>query len=485
MAEQGRNVTNSSAVANNGGRDDVSEQELMELQLTDIAHGGVCVGRQDDGRVVFVRGGIPGERVQVRMTESKKRFRSAVVENVVEASPHRCEHPWPAGAAGVTGAADFGHIDLDFQRALKGAVVATQVKRIGGEALAEQLAGWDLTALGIGFSEGFSVDFSEGRPHTASAAAVVASGSHAGDAHASDVAGPGWHTRTRFDVVKMETGVGMYREHSHELVRLADMPLAVRELTLLDLFGSSWDHAIVPGTRLHVVAPASGENVVVTLANPAKGVHALVASPERIALAASEQPYVLHERASDGSDLYEYDLSPAGFWQVHHAAPSALLSRVMPAAGLAGGERVLELFAGAGLFSLPVARAIGKRGELLTLEGSEQAVADAAGNLARYPWAHAHQSWIDARAVRRALDQVQPELVIADPPRSGLGRASAQAIALADGVQRMILISCDPAAMARDAGVFTAAGWIVKSCEVLDLFPHTHHVETLMLMSRV
>ncbi|MDD7466033.1 MAG: TRAM domain-containing protein [Actinomycetaceae bacterium] len=522
----------------------IHEGQLVDLRLNDIAHGGLCVGRQSDGQVVFVRGGIPGEYVRVRITERKKRFRLAVVENVLEASPHRREHLWPAGAAGASGAADFGHISLDFQRELKGRVVATQVERIGGDALAQQLAGRDMSARSIepDGDGGAQVpdDCAGGDGSTAEKSGTVEGrgtqeylgiarerahldGGYARlDGDCADLdedsarpAGAGWHTRTRFDVVKMETGVGMYREHSHELIPLADMPLAVRELESLDLFGNLWDRIITPGTRLHVVAPASGANVVVALARAPKGARArvnksrreavwvlpsrpscssqldtlsgvseLAALPERIDLAATEKPYRLRERASDGHTLYEYDLSPSGFWQVHSSAPSALLSRVMRAAELAGGERVLELFAGAGLFSLPVARAIGKSGQLLTLEGSESAVADAVGNLAHYPWAHAHQSWIDAQAVRHALEQVHPELVIADPPRAGLGIATAQVIAQDRGVQRVMLVSCDPAAMARDVGVFAAAGWSIESFEVLDLFPHTHHVETVILLSR-
>ncbi|MDY5588423.1 MAG: TRAM domain-containing protein [Arcanobacterium sp.] len=443
----------------------------LELDLTDIAHGGLCVGRAGDGRVVFARGGIPGERVRVQIMRAKKRFATAVVQQVLRAVPQRIAHPWPAGAAGATGAADFGHIDLDFQRELKGRVIRTQVERIGGAELAEQLADMELTAR--------SID-----PRGEAEAK-----------HHGGTLGPGWHTRTRFDVVKLPTGVGMYREHSHELIPLDSMPLAVGELESLGVCGAAWDSVIAPSTRLHVVAPASGPNAIVILGeherrgngHRASGAPPIGAELRRIGdgvVILEESDGVLHERASDGRELYDYDLAPAGFWQIHHRAPSALLTRVMRGAQLAGGERVLELFAGAGLFSLPMARAIGAQGRLLTLEGSERAVANGVSNLSRYPWAQARQAWIDARTVRQALAEARPELVIADPPRAGLGIDCAREIAVDSAVQRVVLVSCDPAAMARDTGVFAHAGWRVRSCEVLDLFPHTHHIETVCLLTR-
>lgn len=453
-----------------------------DLELKDIAHGGVCVGRGSDGRVVFVRGGIPGELVRVRIVNEKKKFTRGFVSDVLEASPHRIDHPWAVGAAGETGAADFGHIELSWQRELKGQVIRTQIERVGGVALAQQMADMSVTPIGID-----------------SAAEAVA-----------DTRKAGWHTRTRFDVIKMETGVGMYREHSHDLLQLTSMPLAVRELEELELFGALWDEVLEPGERLHVVAPASGPNVIVlpeqklifpraAFSSGALSSKNGVLSEEDVAnMSASDfaasiegihdfltAPAMrLHERASDDHDIFDYDISPNGFWQIHYRAPSALLREVMGAARVQVGDRVLELFAGAGLFSVPLARAVGGAGALLTLEGSDAAVADAQENLRQYPWVDARQAWIGGREIAEALDEVKPSIVLADPPRAGLGVHCARVLANAHYLQRVVLVSCDPAAMARDAGVFAQAGWRVESFTALDIFPHTHHVETVVLMSR-
>ena len=421
----------------------------LELEITGIAHGGFGVGRTDDGLAAFVRGAIPGERVRAEVWEQKTRFVKATAVAVLEASEYRVTHPWPLGAAGETGAADFGHIALDFQRELKRRVILEQAQRIGGGRLAEQLEGFDM------------------RPKALERPLVSMS--------ASD-SGYGWHTRTRVDVVKLRRGVGMYREHSHELLPLTHMPLAVSELDSLGLWGGSsassrhWDELIKPGTRLRVVAPASGANVV------AAANHAWTSARHELSGRISE-------RASDGERIYDYELSPTGFWQIHYGAPSALLTRVMRGTQAQSGMRVLELFSGAGLFSLPLARAIGEHGQLLSIEGSDVAVQDARRNLRELPWAQARQGWIDERSVRDGLDELDPDVVVVDPPRAGLGIKGARELA-ASNARRVVLVSCDPAAMARDAGALVEGGWQLASAEALDLFPHTHHIETILTLVR-
>ncbi|MDV6239003.1 TRAM domain-containing protein [Trueperella bernardiae] len=392
----------------------------MLLEITDIGHGGVGIARHE-GQVVFVRGAIPGERVESELTASRSRYLTAVVCEVIEASPERVAHPWPDGAAGVTGAADFGHITLEGQRALKERVVLGNLRRIGGQELYE-------TALGLGFSVA-AVDDTDG-----------------------------WGSRTRFDVVKLKRGVGMYREGTNELAAITSMPLALPELERL-IFDPAWDRVIAPGTRLHVVGPASGEDVVVA--------DRVYAAPGR------EAAGHIWERAATEADVYDYRVSAAGFWQVHTRAPSTLLRAVMGAAAVSPGESVLELFSGAGLFTVPLAKAVGDAGRVRAIEGSQRAVTDATANLAGMPWASASAARIDERTAAK----VSADAVVADPPRAGLGKKTASALAKAEA--RIVLVSCDPAAMARDVAELVAGGKTVESMAAFDIFPHTHHVEVV------
>lgn len=399
----------------------------MRLEIYDIGHGGVGVGRHD-GRVVFVRGALPGETVDVDVTARRSKFWNAVVTNVIDPSPLRVDHPWPDGAAGRTGSADFGHVSRAGQLELKTSVIRQNVRRIGGEALAEELED-----LGLSVRSVDDVD--------------------------------GWGTRTRFEVTKLETGVGMYLEKTNDLVSIDEMPLAVPDLVDLDLFGGAWDEVIEPGTRIKAVAPASGENVIV-----ANGVWR--APGERA------EPHVW-ERASTDTQIYDYRLSAGGFWQVHERAPSTLLLAVLDGADVRPGEHVAELFSGAGLFTYPLALAVGESGTVFAFEGSAQAVDDARYNLRNTPWARA--------SVRRIGPTIAPEIgradvIVADPPRAGLGKQTAAALA-ALPARRIVLVSCDPAAMARDVAQLRANGRHVVAVDAIDIFPHTHHVEIVTVLN--
>lgn len=398
----------------------------IELDITDVAHGGVCVGRFD-GRVVFVRGALPGERVRATVTKQRSKLWNAVVVDVIEASPHRVNHPWPDGGAGQTGAADLGHATLEYQRELKSEVLANVVRRIGGEELEAHVR----AGAGIPLVEGI------------------------GD-------GDGWGTRTRIDLVKMDSGFGMFREQSHDLVSLDSMPLAVPDLAHF-VFGQDWDDSFAPGTRVRAVSPSSGENVLFTD-------HGAFVAPGDVGDDA------VWESVSDRDHLYDYRVNGGGFWQIHYKAPAELLIRVLAGAKLSAGMSVLELFAGAGLFSVPLARAVGETGSFESVEGTKAAVHDARQNLVDYPWAHARAGQIDG-----GLSDVSADVVVADPPRSGLGVALAQTLGKSEA-ERIVLVSCDPASMARDVSKMVESGRQVISMKALDIFPHTHHFEVVTVL---
>lgn len=409
----------------------------MRLEIHDIGHGGVGIARHD-GRVVFVRGALPGEVVDAEVTAEKSKFLNAVVTDVIEPSEYRVEHPWPDGAAGRTGAADFGHVSIEGQLALKTAVVQQNIRRIGGAELAKELTEQLGQVDGVGES-------------------VSVRGVDRGD---------GWGTRTRFEVTKMDSGVGMYLEKTNDLVPIHEMPLAVPELADLDVWGSAWDASIEPGTRVKVVAPASGPNVVVT--------------DEAWAAPGEPAEQYVWERATTTDQIFDYRLSASGFWQVHESAPSTLLRAVLDGAQAAPGERVAELFSGAGLFTLPLALAVGESGSVHAYEGSKRAVADARYNLRDTPWARADVRRIDPRIAGEIADA---DVVVADPPRSGLGKQTAAKLAQLRA-RTIVLVSCDPAAMARDVAQLVANGRHAVSIDAIDIFPNTHHVEIVTVLDR-
>lgn len=439
-------------------------EENLELRITDIAHGGYGVAREN-GQVIFVGGAIPGEKVRVQIFERKRRFAKAVVQEVLEAAPERIENPWPAGGVAYTGAADFAHIALSMQRELKAQVVAAQLRKIGGEIITAQLADLPLVVEAVDSSDG-------------------------------------WGSRSRIDLVKMPQGFGMYRAHSHELLPLKEMPLADARIESLDLWGEAWDKYVPVGVKVRAVASSGGDIRLAVgkkvYSAPGKRAAKIVREqvllpeqqaqpqPQRIPAQAGQmqsQSQIQQAQAgqpdSSPQKNYRYALDAAGFWQVHREAPRTLIMAVQDFLGDISGVRGVDLYAGAGLFSQPLADCIGPRGSLFTYEGSREAVKAAQKNLAAFPWAKAQEVRIGARNIQKLT--AQADFVLADPPRAGLGVAAAQQLAKS-GAEKIVLVSCDPAAMARDVAQLAAGGYRMAGIRIFDIFPHTHHVETVCLL---
>jgi tRNA/tmRNA/rRNA uracil-C5-methylase (TrmA/RlmC/RlmD family) len=144
------------------------------------------------------------------------------------------------------------------------------------------------------------------------------------------------------------------------------------------------------------------------------------------------------------------------------------------------GERVVDLYAGVGLFSAFLAEAVGPRGTVVSVEGDRRASELAAENLAAYPGVEVRNGRVD-----RVLDAGvgSADLVVLDPPREGAKRPVVEAVA-ALTPRAVAYVACDPAALARDVAVFAEHGYELRSLRAFDLFPMTHHVECVALLER-
>lgn len=163
-----------------------------------------------------------------------------------------------------------------------------------------------------------------------------------------------------------------------------------------------------------------------------------------------------------------------GFWQVHAGAPDTLVRAVLGAAAVRPGDRVVDLYAGVGLFTVFLAEAVGSRGRVAAVEGDRTAAEHARANLAAYPWAHVQGGPVD-----RVLggDRIhRADVVVLDPPRDGARRRVVEQVA-ALGPRRVVYVACDPAAFARDVATFAEHGFQLETLRGFDLFPMTSHVE--------
>lgn len=444
--------------------------DLIDLDITDVAHGGVFVGRVPDaegrGRVVFVSDTLPGERVRVRLTDvgAKSYWRGESVE-VLDASPDRRSHVWAAADVGIPpqdrpGGAEFGHIALDTQRALKLAVLRTALARTGG---------LDVPAT---MSPPHPVPEAEGR---------------AADAETPDATR--WRTRVSLHV-SPDGLVGPYAARSHRVIPVDDLPLATAEIAQ----AARALREPRPG-RVDLVQSADGDVRVV--ARPAssrprrpaprrgRGAHRAPTAADP----AARETVVERVRGR------EFAVDAGGFWQVHRLAAHTLtgvvadrLARQHPG-GLDPEARHLDLYGGVGLFAATLLDA-GAR-EVTTVESDPAATAHAARNLADHADVRAETARVDRwlaeerqRLTASDRERLARGVVLLDPPRSGAGRAVVDAIVeLAPAT--IVYVACDPVALARDLGAFAAHGYrVCDDVAGLDLFPHTHHLEAVAVLRR-
>jgi tRNA/tmRNA/rRNA uracil-C5-methylase (TrmA/RlmC/RlmD family) len=428
--------------------------ERLELRIEGVAHGGVCVARSD-GQVVFCRHTAPGEVVVAEVSERRSRFIRAEAVEVLAASPDRVAHVWPAAGPGGVGGGELGHIALPAQQRWKAAVIEGTLRRIAH--IERQVPVAPLS----------------------------------GDA---DRGGLGWRTRLVLSVDDAGRP-GMHAPRSGQVVPLTRMPLAVAALADHDLFARRW-----PGIRrLWAGVGSNADPIVLADGAPTAGarwldvtvpVHLPAGGEPRPAAGGEPGPTVGGGLRGGGADAPVAGVAqgvvdiafrvPAGaFWQVHQSAPGALADAVLAAGAETlsrPGAIVWDLYAGVGLFSVPLAVA-GAR--VWAVEADP--LAGRAARRAAHGLPDLHLQPGDVEAEFGALPP--PDLVVVDPPRRGAGRKVCAGIVQA-GPGIVVYVACDPAALARDAATLIAGGYRMDEIVGLDMFPHTHHVECVAVFRR-
>lgn len=177
---------------------------------------------------------------------------------------------------------------------------------------------------------------------------------------------------------------------------------------------------------------------------------------------------------------HRFRVAGDGFWQVHPGAPATLVTEVLDALQPKPGETVWDLYGGVGLFSAFLADRVGSAGQVICVEQDRVAIANARQNLDGHP-----QARVVGGPTKQVLSRglAAPDLVVLDPPRSGAGREVVELIAAA-GPRSIAYVACDPAALARDLKLFSDRGYDVQWVHGFDLFPMTHHVECVALLTK-
>jgi tRNA/tmRNA/rRNA uracil-C5-methylase (TrmA/RlmC/RlmD family) len=424
---------------------------LIELELTRPAAGGGFVGRSPDGPVVFVRHGLPGERVVARITEAHARWARADAIEVLQASPDRVVPPCPHFSPEGCGGCDYQHASLAAQRRFKAQLIAEQLRRV---------AKLDVDADSIEV-HGYSDD------------------------------GLGTRTRVRFGTAP-EGRLGMRRRGSTEVVPVDRCLLAVEAIESLELDHDGWppghdvEVTCVPGSTSPQVALVAWEDDADLLDGPGLRVPEGEVDVGWEDDADEADDVGAREDGANGAQAAlvrgrSYRVSAASFFQVHVAAAEVLVDAVMELLDPAPGQHLVDAYAGVGLFSLPLAEAVGAEGTVLAVEASSSAAADARANLAGHAWAGVIEGAVDATLLAEVLRGADG--IVLDPPRSGIDAAALEEL-LDSGVAKVVLVSCDPATFARDLGRLLAGGYRLCELRAFDLFEMTEHVEVVALLVR-
>ncbi len=406
---------------------------LCELDITNVAHGGVFVARHD-GRVIFVADTLPGERVLARITDaSQKSFWRADTVEVLKASPDRQEHVWSAASvtrdpAERAGGAEFGHIKLATQRELKAFVLEDSLSRMGKIERRVEVEALD------------------------------------GD---NESKGTGWRTRVRLHV-DADGKVGPYASRSHSVIEVDDLPLAASRIAELAPFGQR-----IPGIDFIDLVGPSGDSARAIAGNIDNGKNKKRPAPEPITEMVGKRAFKVDVR---------------GFWQVHRHAAATLsdaVSSVIDEALFDPRAANHDLYGGVGLFAAAVGDRFGSTTRMTSVESDEMATEYALDNLAE---------WVGARAVTARVDRYLASVlgdlnavekaryaaatIVLDPPRAGAGKDVVNSLAELSPAQ-LVYVACDPVALSRDVALFAERGYQLEELRAFDLFPNTHHVEAV------
>ena len=177
---------------------------------------------------------------------------------------------------------------------------------------------------------------------------------------------------------------------------------------------------------------------------------------------------------------YDYTVSGDSFFQVNTAVAELLLVEVLAKLAARRDQRVLDLYSGVGLFTLPIAAS---GAQVCAVESSKAACADARRNLAQFANAQVIESTVEQALTQRAIARQRWDAIVLDPPRAGVERTALLRIA-ALSAPRIVYVSCDPATLARDAQLLCSQGYALRNAQPFDMFPQTAHVETVAVFEQ-
>ncbi|MGE5325685.1 MAG: class I SAM-dependent RNA methyltransferase [Deltaproteobacteria bacterium] len=416
----------------------------FKLTLDKLIYGGEALGHHE-GRTVLVPRVLPGELVEVEETRTAKGVTRARPLRIVTVAPDRVEPP--CRYFGECGGCHYQHVNIDRQPEHKREILRETLRRIGKIVWENEIP-----------------------------------------VHASNP----WNYRNqaqfKISHTAERTELGFYAAESHRLVPVDECKILSPRLNaaISALRAEVWPQDFAACREIELLADDKDEKLMLTLHGDIEPEVA-----QRLAGHLGKLPGVVSVavKRDNGFDVFgdpaltyqvedfRYRVSPGSFFQVSRYLLAELVQAVT---GGVEGTFALDLFAGVGLFSLPLARAFK---EVIAVEGNTIAAADLAANAQSYQLSNVRAQGASLYDFLRRFARSGPDLVVLDPPRAGVGEHSLKLLA---GLRpaRLHYLSCHPPTLARDLAHLTHLGYTIISIAMFDLFPQTSHIECLAQLVR-
>jgi 23S rRNA (uracil1939-C5)-methyltransferase len=449
--------------------------DLLTVDVTDLAFGGEGVARAG-GYVVFVPGGVPGDRLDVRLGDVRPRFARGRIERVVTPSGLRTEPPCPY--FGRCGGCRLQHVRYEAQLEFKQQQVADCLSRLGGLGPAEAVPLAPIIGAPEVYGYRNKMEFTFGE-----AAGGPVLGLH--EAERYDVILDIERCLLQSDVMNAvlaevrafvrEQGPPVYRQESEDgLLRflMLRQGCATGE-AMVNLVTASPDVTLARALADRLRARCPEVTSVVLNVNPKKAA---------VAIGVEEHPIAGSETITERLGGVTFSISANSFFQTNTRQAERLFGIVAEYAGLTGDEVVLDLYSGTGAISLLLARHARR---VYGIELQAAAIEDAMRNARANGIANCTFLPGEVRHVLPELlrQGIRAEVVVADPPRAGFHPKALRAV-LALAPRRIVYVSCNPATLARDLDTLTAGGFRLTAVQPIDMFPHTPHIEVVARLER-
>ena len=265
----------------------------------------------------------------------------------------------------------------------------------------------------------------------------------------------GLHWRSRLNLAISENKkVGLRAHKSNTVIEIDKCMIALNEINKSDIFTKNWDNE---------------ENLKISCS-----------STNEINVSQFEKNILGPDKLTENVDKNTYTISPKSFWQSHINAPSLLLQQVMREANIKQDEIVCDLYGGVGLFTLPISKLIGKNGQVHLIEMNDTCIEDA-----NIMFKHIDNIYIHHGTVEQKLGSVKNiDTIILDPPRNGVSKQVINQI-IEKKPNTIVYVSCSPSTLARDSKVLLENKYSLSNIIGLDLFPMTHHIESVASFKRI